>query len=133
MNPHYPVVAARALHRCEYCHAPESVFNFPFEVEHILPAFQGGTDVISNLALACRSCNLHKGVHTHSADPESDQRVRLFDPRKDLWTVHFDIDRETGNLIGMTATGRASVVCLNVNSQAQLLARQQWMSLGLFP
>ena len=31
MNPHYPLVAERAGHRCEYCHAPEVIFNFPFE------------------------------------------------------------------------------------------------------
>jgi hypothetical protein len=34
MNPLYARVAARAGDRCEYCHAPEAVFNFPFEVEH---------------------------------------------------------------------------------------------------
>lgn len=37
MNPRYGQVAFRAEHRCEYCHAPEAVFNFPFEVEHITP------------------------------------------------------------------------------------------------
>lgn len=31
MNPFYTLVADRAAHRCEYCHAPELVFNFPFE------------------------------------------------------------------------------------------------------
>ena len=36
MSPRYALVAARAKHRCEYCHAPEAIFNFPFEVEHIL-------------------------------------------------------------------------------------------------
>jgi hypothetical protein len=44
MNPHYRVVAQRAGHRCEYCRAPEAVFNFPFEVEHICeskPAAKG--------------------------------------------------------------------------------------------
>lgn len=35
MNPHYPLVARRAGHRCEYCRAPEAVFNFPFEVERL--------------------------------------------------------------------------------------------------
>jgi len=35
MNSFYTLVADRAAHRCEYCHAPELVFNFPFEVEHI--------------------------------------------------------------------------------------------------
>lgn len=33
MNPHYHAVGTRAEHRCEYCHAPEAIFNFPFEVE----------------------------------------------------------------------------------------------------
>ena len=36
MNPRYSAVAERAGHRCEYCGAPEVVFNFPFEVEHII-------------------------------------------------------------------------------------------------
>jgi 5-methylcytosine-specific restriction endonuclease McrA len=58
MNPHYPQVAKRAGHRCEYCHTPEVVFNFPFEVEHIQPVCLGGIDSEANLALACRSCNL---------------------------------------------------------------------------
>ena len=29
INPHYPTVAQRAGHRCEYCRAPEAVFDFP--------------------------------------------------------------------------------------------------------
>lgn len=37
MNPNYPPVAERAGHRCEYCHAPEAIFNVLFEVEHIIP------------------------------------------------------------------------------------------------
>ena len=35
MNPHYPLVAQRAAHLCEYCRVTEIVFNLPFEVEHI--------------------------------------------------------------------------------------------------
>jgi 5-methylcytosine-specific restriction endonuclease McrA len=62
MNPFYTLVADRAAHLCEYCHAPELVFNFPFEVEHIVPRSLGGADAEFNLALACRSCNLRKGT-----------------------------------------------------------------------
>ena len=58
MNPHYPLVAPRAAHHCEYCRAPEAVFNMAFEVEHIIPPLHGGLDEASNWALACRSCNL---------------------------------------------------------------------------
>ena len=38
MNPRYGSVAVQAGHQCEYCHAPEAIFNFPFEVEHIIPS-----------------------------------------------------------------------------------------------
>ncbi|GAB4451988.1 MAG: hypothetical protein OHK0029_02150 [Armatimonadaceae bacterium] len=51
MNALYPEVAARAQNRCEYCHAPEEVFNFPFEVEHVHPRMRGETDDLDNLAL----------------------------------------------------------------------------------
>ena len=39
MNPYYLEVALRANERCEYCKAPETVSNFLFEVEHIIPRF----------------------------------------------------------------------------------------------
>lgn len=58
MNPNYRDVARRAEHRCEYCRAPEVIFNFAFEVEHIVPKSQLGSNELSNLALACRCCNI---------------------------------------------------------------------------
>lgn len=45
MNPYYTAIAQRANHRCEYCKAPEVVFNFPFEVEHIVPLSRQGSDI----------------------------------------------------------------------------------------
>ena len=44
-------------HRCAYCGAE----NVPMEVEHIVPRSRGGSDRVSNLALACRNCNQRKG------------------------------------------------------------------------
>lgn len=35
MNPYSTLVADRAAHRCECCHASELVFNFPFSVDEI--------------------------------------------------------------------------------------------------
>ncbi|HAN72912.1 MAG TPA: HNH endonuclease [Planktothrix sp. UBA8407] len=43
--------------KCAYC----GVENVPFEVEHIHPKSKGGTDRISNLAIACHNCNQEKG------------------------------------------------------------------------
>ena len=133
MNPRYAAVALRAGHRCEYCHAPEAVFNIPFEVEHIVPSSAGGLDTEANLALACRSCNLHKASHLSGMDPETKALTRLFHPREDRWEEHFRADVETARVEGRTPVGRAAVVRLAMNSEAQLAARRQWTRLGLFP
>lgn len=36
----------------------------PLEIEHVIPRSAGGTDDMSNLALAHRSCNRTKGTHS---------------------------------------------------------------------
>ena len=133
MNPHYTQVALRAGHRCEYCHAPEAVFNLSLEVEHIVPAARGGEDTAANWALACRACNLYKATHVSGHDPASDAVVRLFHPREDQWEEHFQVTPESGEMTGCTPVGRATVVRLGLNSAAQVSARRQWMRLGLFP
>ncbi len=133
MNPRHAQVALRAGHQCEYCHAPEAIFNFPFEVEHIAPLSQEGTGDETNLALSCRSCNLRKAVHISGFDPQSQTTVRLFHPRQDNWNEHVQVDEGSAQIIGLTASGRATAVRLDMNSQSQRLARRQWMWLGLFP
>jgi hypothetical protein len=109
------------------------VFNFPFEVEHVVPRSGEGTDSETNWALACRSCNLRKAAHVSGLDPESRVVVRLFHPRNDRWDEHFQVDPTSGAIDGLTAIGRASVAVLTMNSEAQLAARRQWTRLGLFP
>lgn len=133
MNPRYPAVAGRAGHHCEYCHAPEAVFNFPFEIEHIRPQAEAGTDEESNLALACRSCNIFKSAHTSGFDEVTRAEVRLFHPRHDTWGDHFEVAAETGVVRGRTDVGRATITRLRMNREAQLNARLQWIRLGLFP
>lgn len=133
MNPHYPLVAQRAAHHCEYCRAPEAVFNMAFEVEHIIPLRQGGPDDSSNWALACRSCNLHKSDAIAAIDPETRVTVKLFHPRQNRWADHFRIEAVTGHVVGLTPVGRATAARLQMNKPIQLAARQQWMRLRLFP
>jgi 5-methylcytosine-specific restriction endonuclease McrA len=75
------MVAERAGHCCEYCLASEAIFNFPFEVEHIVPTCRGGADQRVNWALSCRACNLYKGDHLEAMDPESRTLVPLVPSR----------------------------------------------------
>ncbi len=133
MNPYYRAIAQRANHRCEYCQAPEVVFNFPFEVEHIVPLSRQGLNEVANLALACRSCNLRKGNRVSGVSPQSSEEVRFFHPRADQWGEHFQIEVESGEVQGRTLIGQVTVTHLEMNSAAQVAARQLWIRLGLFP
>ncbi len=133
MNSRYPSVAQRARHRCEYCNAPEAIFNFPFEVEHVTPPRHGGSQGDENLALACRSCNLFKSDFLEYQDPKTLAFVPIFDPRKGRWEENFTCSAETGTIHGLSPIGRATVACLRMNSDSQLIARLQWLRLGLFP
>ncbi|MBI4491199.1 MAG: HNH endonuclease [Chloroflexi bacterium] len=128
--PHrlYAEVARRARHRCEYCRAPEAVFNLEFEVEHVVPQARGGTGQLDNLALACRSCNLRKGVVQRARDPETGQLVPLFNPRTDVWGEHLQINLETFEIEGLTPTGRAVVQRLGMNRRPALQARRLWVA-----
>jgi hypothetical protein len=129
----YTSVSQRAGHRCEYCHAPEAIFNFAFEVEHVIPVAAQGSDDDSNLALACRACNLYKTNHLTGVDEVSQTEVSLFHPRRDRWEDHFAVDPETCAIQGLTPVGRATVARLRMNAPLQLEARRQWKRLGLFP
>jgi hypothetical protein len=138
MNRNYAFVASRAGHICEYCHAPEAVFNLPFEVEHVKPISQGGDDSENNLALSCRSCNLYKSdsVSGYYEVTENEEiqfiQVRLFNPRRDTRKEHFALDRKTGKINGLTPSGKATISRLKINSESQLTARISWSQLGLF-
>lgn len=43
-------------HNCAYCNAR----NIPLEIEHVVPKSKGGSNSVSNLVIACRSCNEKK-------------------------------------------------------------------------
>ncbi|MFP5268947.1 RNA-guided endonuclease IscB [Coleofasciculus sp.] len=46
--------------KCAYC----GVSGVPLQIEHIYPKSKGGSNRISNLCLACESCNLKKGTQS---------------------------------------------------------------------
>ena len=98
-------VARRAGFCCEYCGYPEAASSTPLEVDHIVPEAKGGSTTIENLALCCRSCNVHKHVKTEVLDPVTSEIVPFFNPRTLEWNEHFVLDRSTGEIHGATSTG----------------------------
>jgi hypothetical protein len=133
MNPFYTRVAERAERRCEYCQALEHIFNFHFEVDHIRPVAQGGTNALTNLVLACPACNLYKSNAQTGFDADTGADALLFHPRKDQWNEHFRINADTGHIQGLTPVGRATIAQLQINHPVQIEARQLWIQLALFP
>jgi hypothetical protein len=132
VNPLYTLIARRADHRCEYCRAPEVAFNFPFEVEHVVPTSQGGSGDPSNLALACRACNARKGDALTGTDEATGEDTPLFNPRTDRWSEHFEFDQDSGRLVGLSPVGRATITRLDMNHPLQLIARDMWIRLRLY-
>jgi HNH endonuclease len=114
-------VRERAASRSEYCGPPQSAYPLPFQIDHVLAEKHGGETIESNLALACTHCNRHKGPNIAGVDAASGQLVRLFNPRSDSWTEHFEPDGP--HLRGKTAIGRTTVNVLAMNDEDQLRVR----------
>lgn len=118
---------------CEYCRYPEEFNSGRFAVDHIQPRHFGGMSELSNLALACRSCNERKQDAAIVPDPATGQIVPLFHPRRDLWEDHFAWSDDFSLMIGLTATGRATIARLQTNHPGVVRQRQVLYSLGLHP
>ena len=123
------LVRQRAGNRCEYCSLrQEHLPVLRFHIDHIQPQKHGGTDDPVNLALACNSCNLHKGANLTGIDPESGRIEPLFHPRTDIWEAHFA--RRGAIIIGRTPKGRTTVRVLNMNDPENVQLRAELITHG---
>jgi 5-methylcytosine-specific restriction endonuclease McrA len=125
------LVIERAQGKCEYCLIHKDYSIYSHEVDHVIARKHGGKTVAENLVLACLSYNRHKGSDLKTFDPLSHEIIPLFNPRRQIWTDHFTLD-ET-NIIGTTATGRATVFLLKLNASTRLSYRQVLIAQGRYP
>lgn len=117
----------RARDRCEYCLIPQAATPyFTFHVEHMIAKqHREATDEPLQLALACNRCNAYKGPNLSSIDPETQQIVLFFNPRQDAWHDHFML--QSGEVVGLTPSGRATVRLLNMNAPHRIELRDEWL------
>jgi hypothetical protein len=125
------LVIDRAAYRCEYCQLSQEGQEATFHIDHIIPTSIGGETNAENLALACVSCSLRKAARLSSVDPSSGKEAPLYNPRSDDWHEHFK--REGDYIEGLTATGRATIVALNMNRVLALAIRREETILGRYP
>ena len=119
--------------RCAYCHSPEHLLGMPLEADHIRATAQGGKTVLANLCLACRTCNGHKWLIAKARDPLTRHLVKLFHPRRQTWSEHFQWSADGTRLLGLTTTGRATVEALQMNNELIVNLRALWVTFGLHP
>ncbi len=104
-----------------------------FEIEHIIPESAGGLTERDNLCLSCPSCNRFKGAKVTAPDSDTQTTVPLFNPRKDVWSEHFQWSTDGITIIGRTAVGRATVEALKLNHSWWIDCRAEWVLRGNFP
>ena len=95
-------------HQCAYC----GMSGVPLEVEHIIPKSRGGTNRISNLAIACHTCNQKKGSMTAAEFGHAEVQAQAKAPLRDAalvtatrWAV-FRMLQQTGLPVECGSGGR---------------------------
>jgi 5-methylcytosine-specific restriction endonuclease McrA len=117
----------------EYCKTSSKLTGMPLVMDHILPQVAGGSDEPENLAAACYRCNEFKGSKTHAPDPATSTLVPLFNPRQQSWTEHFTWANGGTHIVGLTPTGRATVIALRLNNDYVVEARALWIESNWHP
>jgi len=127
------LVEERAKGYCEYCLLPSSFSPSSFQIDHIYPESKGGKTIQDNLALACSQCNGSKFTKTSGIDKKTEEKVDLYNPRKDNWTEHFYWDNDKFLIVGKTSSGRATIDTLDLNRESNLNLRALLHLVGLHP
>lgn len=116
-------VRERADDYCEYCRLHQRYSALRFHVDHIVPQSVGGLPEFSNLALACPACNVAKHGKWLIYDRGTRSEVKLYHPRNDIWTDHFET-RDFGIILPRTLTGSVTVHMLKINDHARMMQRR---------
>ena len=124
------LVYERAGGCCEYCLISESAVLAVHEVDHVISQKHGGPTKADNLALSCALCNKFKGSDLSSLDADTGQIVPLYNPRRDLWSDHFQLS--SGQFVPLTPTGRVTVRVLQLNKPDRTEERKLLIAAGIF-
>ena len=107
-------------HQCAYC----GMSGVPLEVEHIIPKSRGGTNRISNLAIACHTCNQKKGSMTAAEFGHAEVQAQAKAPLRDAalvtatrWAV-FRMLQQTGLPVECGSGGRLRRRSVNTGTTA---------------
>lgn len=110
---------------------PQAEKFFTFPIDHVIAIKHGGETSQDNLCLSCPDCNVYKGSDISSLDPVSGQISRLFNPRRDTWIVHFEL--QGAHIVPLTIIGRTTETLLRLNHPQRVLERMELIAVGRYP
>lgn len=100
-------------------------------MDHVIASQHEGGDDVSNLALACVHCNLHKGPNIAGRDPSTGELTQLYHPRQDRWRKHFVW--QGARLVGLTPIGQTTIHVLAINDPLMVETRLALIAEERFP
>ncbi|MEM7531564.1 MAG: HNH endonuclease [Chloroflexota bacterium] len=118
---------------CAYCQSAEENIGDSLSIDHIIPASKDGPTEFENLCRACRRCNETKNDRVDGIDPVTRAKAPLYNPRMQQWDDHFQWDQTGTRIIGLTPTGRVTVLVLDMNNELIQFARRRWVAGGWHP
>lgn len=101
------------------------------EVDHVIAERHKGKTELGNLAYACFRCNRLKGSDLSSIDPHTGAITRLYNPRTDHWSEHFQLLADA-TIVAQTEIGRTTVDFLDMNDPEWLGLRAISMRQGRY-
>ncbi|WP_373270765.1 HNH endonuclease [Nostoc sp. T09] len=116
---------------CEYCLVSEVNRSSGCQVDHIISVKHGGSTTADNLCYACIFCNLQKGSDLGSINWQTGELVRFFNPRRDFWGEHFQLNEAV--IQPITDIGEVTARILDFNSDERIIERQALIASGQYP
>jgi hypothetical protein len=102
-------------------------------MEHVIAEKHGGATAADNLAYACAFCNRAKGSDIGSITSRTGQLVRLFNPRTDRWSEHFQLELDQMTIRALTDIGEVTVRLLELNHADRILERFALSAVKRYP
>ncbi len=122
-------VELRANGFCEYCRIAIEDTYFGGEIDHIISLKHRGQTEFENLALACQPCNRNKGNDLGSISETSNELVRFFNPRTDVWSEHFRVNADS-EIEPLTQIGEVTAFIFGFNEPERITERRGLIELG---
>lgn len=137
-NVYIPIAIQREVIRlsdgyCEYCLHPESYSTDYYHFDHIISLFEGGKNELNNIARSCGRCNILKNQQIHAFDPVTGKIFPFYNPRKDIWTEHFQWSDDELLVYGLSEIGRTTIEVFQLNREHLINLRKVLKIIKLHP